>query len=322
MQFGASVIESLDAESCANYSEQNNPYRERWNQIQELQAAYVEQSVPRFTGVYPNEEITSKILSISDIHFPLSRADLLEQILNEHADADIVVCNGDILEGYMFSTFDKDRSIAALDEYRCAFAFVEELSRRFPQVVLVEGNHDVRPARQLKSAGFKKDTTQVLRPNLIARIANGELLDSSGMVVEKLDFSNVHYEQREGWYVKIGKTLFCHPHSRGSSKPGWTAQKLQTYFNQRYIAGEYDSIVCGHTHKIYKGIINSTLLIEQGCLAGLMMYAHSPRMQYSTANGMNGYAIIYQDKDGNTNFNESGPVFLGEVMPPKKSVIL
>jgi hypothetical protein len=75
-----------------------------------------------------------------------------------------------------------------------------------------------------------------------------------------------------------------------------------------------------NTHKIYKGIINSTLLVEQGCLADLMAYSHNPRNVFTTPS-VNGYALVYQDSAGNTDFNLSGPVFLGECMPPKKSTL-
>ena len=36
---------------------------------------------------------------------------------------------------------------------------------------------------------------------------------------------------------------------------------------------------------------------------------------------MNGYAVIYQDSDGNTNFNLSTPVYLGTHVPVKKEIL-
>jgi predicted phosphodiesterase len=258
---------------------------------------------------------------LSDIHFPFARVDLIDSILEQESDSDIVVVNGDLLEGYAASTFEKSKRIAALDEYRLAFGFIKKLSENFPQVVLVEGNHDTRTSKHLSSFQIPKEITQVLRPNLMARIANGEELDSTGMLIRRHDFDNVYYDQRESWYVKIGKTLFIHPHNFGSSKPGWTVMKAYTdFFSKRYQPDEFDSIVCGHTHKIYKGVENSVLLIEQGCLVGLLGYSWSPKMKYTT-NSQNGYAVIYQDAEGNTDFNLSGPIFLGESFPKKKDII-
>lgn len=311
--------EDIDA-NYGQYTADNNPVVDRWKTIEEIQAKYKEQSIERRRGIIPPGEIKRKILSLSDIHFPLARLDLLAEILNTHADADIVVLNGDILEGYIYSTFEKHKRIAALDEYRSAFDFVKILSDNFPMVVLTEGNHDDKASRALKRLGLEIEETQVLRPNLLARIANGELLDSTGMLVEKLDFSNVVFEQRESWYVKIGKTLFIHPSTRSSSKPGWTVQQWYKKFAERYTADEFDSIVCGHTHQVYKGVWCSTLLIEQGCLAGLLAYSWKKNVVYS-GNAQNAYAVIYQDADGNTDFNESKVVFMGEVLPPKKAAL-
>jgi predicted phosphodiesterase len=297
-----------------------DPHADRWAQLRQIQDQYQAQGDTRTRGILDASTITTKILSVSDIHFPLAREDLLEEILNEHDDADVVVVNGDLMEGYVFSSFEKNKSIAALDEYRVAFAFIEMLSERFPKVVLVDGNHDIRAARAVRQQGFGKDASQILRPNLMARLANGELLDASGLLVEKKDFSNVHYEPRESWFVKIGKTLFMHPHGRGGSQPGHTVTRVGDKLIRRYQEDEVDSVVCGHTHKIYKGIINGKLYIEQGYLAGVLAYLHSPKSD-SRFNYQNGYAVIYQDAEGNTDFNLSGPVYMGESLPPKKEAL-
>jgi predicted phosphodiesterase len=306
--------------ATAKYTEQTNSIKDQWKTINEIQTQYASLSVARSRGILAPGTATTKILCLSDLHIPLARLDLIAKVLNEHADADIVVLNGDILEGYIYSTFEKSRSIAALDEYRAGFALLKLLSESFPQVVITEGNHDDRAARALKGVGMKKDATQVLRPNLLARMANGEVLDQTGMLVEKLNFDNVIFEQRESWYVKIGKTIFIHPSTRGSSKPGWTVQKWYKKFAERYTREEFDSIVCGHTHQVYKGVWCSTLLIEQGCLAGLLAYSWKKNVIFD-GNSQNGYAVIYQDADGNTDFNKSQVYFLGEVLPPKKSAI-
>ena len=311
--------EGWTTESCAGFGE-TDPHAARWDQLREIQEQYKAQGVASTRGVLDADSICTKILSISDIHFPLAREDLLEQILDEHDDADVVVVNGDLLEGYVFSTFEKSRSIAALDEYRAAFTFVQMLSERFPKVILVDGNHDIRAARALKQTGFGKDATQLLRPNLLARIANGELLDGTGMVIEKLDFDNVIYEARESWFVKVGKTIFMHPHGRGGSYPGYTVTRHGDKLIKRYEEGEVDSVVCGHTHKFYKGVINGKLYIEQGYLAGILSYLHQPKNDYRF-NFQNGYAVIYQDAEGNTDFNLSGPVYMGESLPPKKAAL-
>lgn len=303
------------------YTEDSNPVTDRMKQIEKIQEQYKDAALTINTGLMAPEAATRKILSISDIHFPLARLDLLEAIIHEHSDANICVVNGDLLEGYIFSTFGKSKRIAALHEYNAAFEFLDTIRLIFPDVVIVGGNHDnPRVSRALARAGMTREATQILRPDLLARLANGERLDQTGLLVEKKDFSNVHYQQSESWYVKIGKAIFAHPHGRGSAKAGWTVQHVQEYFSTRYGAGEVDCICIGHTHKLYKGVHKQMLLMEQGCLAGLMTYAHKPKLEF-IGNGVNGYAVVHQDAEGNTDWNRSTPIYMGMVLPPKKAAL-
>lgn len=309
--------DGLTPEDLVSYAKEN-PVLDRLAMIQEIQAQYEEESEDYDVGLPKNANI--KILSLSDIHFPYARVDYLMDAVSKHADADICVLNGDIFEGHVFSTYDKHKRVSALHEYQAAFQFLNICAETFPNVYLVDGNHDVRSGKFLGRLGIENEASQIFRPNLMARMANGELLDETGMLVEQKDFSNVHYDQRESWYLRIGKTIFAHPHGRGGGKPGATVQTVANYFNSRYREGDIDCVVIGHTHKWYKGVHAQQLLIEQGCLSGLMTYAHSPRLEFF-GGAVNGYAVIYQDEEGSCDFNQSGPIYLGYVMPPKKSVI-
>jgi predicted phosphodiesterase len=291
-------------------------FDKRWEEIKKMNEEHKMLTEKNSIGLNINPEV--KILCLSDIHFPFALEDEIKTALEKHADADIVVFNGDILDGYIYSTFAKAKRIAALKEYIAAFELVKYCSENFPKVAIVSGNHDIRPARHLQRAGFEKEESQVLRPDLLARIANGERLNEEADLVEKLDFHNVYYQKYDSWYIRIGKTLFCHPSGyRGG--PGGTAQKLYEYFIKRMGSDEFDSIVVGHTHKIYKGIFCNKLLIEQGAMCDRMPYQHKCNLRFLHA--MNGYTVIYQDKNGNTDFNKSHVVYLGSVLPPKKEIL-
>jgi hypothetical protein len=50
-----------------------------------------------------------------------------------------------------------------------------------------------------------------------------------------------------------------------------------------------------------------------------MSYSWSPKELYHSS-AMNGYAVIYQDAEGNTDFNKSGFVYLGQLLPVDKPV--
>lgn len=294
-----------------------SPYDNSWDNIIEVTKEFRLSSMKANSGLSSSKE--TKILTFSDLHVPFFLWEDMERALNTHNDADIIVLNGDILDAYIFSTFSKSKNIAALKEYQVAFDLVHYLSDNFPKVVLVSGNHDYRTTRAIKTSGISDEAAKVYRPDLLSRIANGEKLDQFGRLVEKLDFNNVFYDTNESWYVRIGKTIFCHPSGFGSKYPGATVVKLLEHFTARMSYDDFDSIVVGHTHKIYKGIVSGKLLIEQGAMAHRLPYQFGPDLRFK--NAMNGFGIIYQDANGNTNFNDSTPIYLGTHVPNKKRTL-
>ena len=118
-----------------------------------------------------------------------------------------------------------------------------------------------------------------------------------------LDFDNVTYQKYDSWYVRIGKTIFAHPDAYFGSWPGQTVVKLMDYFTKRLGSDKFDSVVVGHTHRIYKGVFFNKMLIEQGAMAARMPYQHKADLRFPHA--MNGYAVIFQDEEGNTDFSKS-----------------
>lgn len=296
----------------------SNPYDDTWRRIVDISKEYRSKSAHHDTGLSTSK--ARKIITFSDLHVPFFLWEDMQRALAEHSDADIVVLNGDILDAYIFSTFSKSKRIAALKEYISAFDLVKILSDNFESVVIVSGNHDYRTSRAVAHSGLDQEATQILRPDLLARIANGEQLNEYAELVQKHDFSNVYYQKQDSWYVRIGKTIFCHPSGFGSKYPGATVVKLLDHFSARMDDSEFDSIVVGHTHKVYKGVVSNKLLIEQGAMAHKLPYQFKPDLRFK--NATNGYAIIYQDANGNTNFNDSTPIYLGTHLPPKKKLVL
>lgn len=292
-------------------------YEDSWQFIIKNAKKYREQSVKKDLGLNTSKD--KKIVSFSDLHVPFFLWEDMQKALAQHSDANIIVLNGDILDAYIFSTFSKSKSIAAIKEYKMAFDLVHYLSDHFENIVMVSGNHDYRTTRAVKQAGFNKDASAVFGTDLLFKISNGEKLDQHGQLLEKIDFSNVHYQRHDPWYTRVGKTIFCHPSGFGSKYPGATVVKLLDHFSERMHHDDFDSIVVGHTHKVYKGVVSGKLLIEQGAMAHKLPYQFQPDLRFK--NAMNGYAVIYQDANGNTNFNDSQPIYLGTHLPTKKEVL-
>lgn len=292
-------------------------YSDNWDFIIETAKEYRSRSTKLDVGLSDSKE--RKIVSFSDLHLPFFLWEDMEKALIQHKDANIIVLNGDILDAYIFSTFSKSKNIAAIKEYKMAFDLVHYLSDNFEKVVLVSGNHDYRTSRALKMAGFSNDASSVYGGDLLFRIANGEKLNDQAVLEEKIEFDNVYYQRADPWYVRIGKTIFCHPSGFGSKYPGATVVKLLDHFSERMQDSDFDSIVVGHTHKVYKGVVSGKLLIEQGAMAHRLPYQFQADLKFK--NAMNGYAVIYQDANGNTNFNDSTPIYIGSHLPTKKGLI-
>lgn len=324
---GFRVLRSVDAirrkcsrDNITPETTYEDPYEKRWEKIKSMQEEYFMDAESNKIGIVAEDAPRRKILTLSDIHFPFALVDELDKAIIKHSDADVVVLNGDILDGYAFNTYGRAKRIAALKEYIAAFELVRRLSESFPKVVIVSGNHDRRPAKVLsRSSDFEKEGSQILRADLLARIANGEVLDEYGEVKEILDFDNVVYQKYDSWYVRIGKTIFCHPDAYQGGNPGATVTRLCDYFIKRIGGDKFDSVVVGHTHRLYKGIVMNKLLIEQGAMAARMPYQHKADLRFPHA--MNGYAVIYQDEQGNTDFSNSRIYYLGSQLPPKKEII-
>ena len=290
---------------------------DRWNKILSISKEYESRTVQTRAGLTDSQEV--KILCLSDMHFPFCRVKDLKDALDIHADADIVVLNGDLFDGEIFSSFGSTKRIAALKEYEQVLSLVTYCSDKFPKVAITSGNHDIRPAAALRRADFPTEATQIFRPDLLARVANGEVLDIYGRTTEIQKMDNVYYQSFDTWYVRIGNTIFAHPTKFSGAYSGATVEKLRKYFEDRYGANTFDSIVCAHTHRQLSCISSGKLLIEQGAMCTRLPYEHRVDMKF--AHSTAGYCIIYQDKFGNTNFNQSHLVYLGSQLPPKKGIL-
>ena len=64
-----------------------------------------------------------------------------------------------------------------------------------------------------------------------------------------------------------------------------------------------------NTHKMGTVIWNNKLLIEQGCACVPLEYESTSKMTYRPQ--AFGYAVVYMDKEGNVDFDKSGPVYYG-----------
>lgn len=251
-----------------------------------------------------------KILSLSDLHVPFHDKELIQSICEEHSDADIVVLNGDIMEAYAASTYSQDKLISILEEYTQTMDLLIWLGDRFPEVHLVKGNHEDRVDRYF-SQKMDPHMMALANKDILWRLQQGHLYNDKGKEIGTYKYRNNNiFYQRQGdpHSLKIGKTLFMHP-SNFSNVPAGTVVKLASWVDAHYPNDSYDSIVLGHTHKVAKLVEKSKLLIEQGCLTHIMDYQKKGTL--AARPSVQGYAVIWQDEHGNTDFNKSNFCYAG-----------
>ena len=72
-----------------------------------------------------------------------------------------------------------------------------------------------------------------------------------------------------------------------------------------------------NTHQQSKYIYEGTLLIEQGCLTARCDYQWDDSLRYRSQ--VNGFVEVWQDKDGNTSFDNTKLHYMGTQWPPREN---
>lgn len=111
------------------------------------------------------------ILCISDLHVPYhhpAALDFLADLKRRHRPR-TVICLGDEVDAYAFSTFPKDpEARCAGSELHTARQALRPLFRLFPKVLVCESNHAQRPYKRALQAGLPRRFLRSLRQVLEA----------------------------------------------------------------------------------------------------------------------------------------------------------
>jgi transcriptional regulator with XRE-family HTH domain len=232
-----------------------------------------------------------KMLYLSDLHIPFTIYDLVKHIIEEHADADVLVINGDFLDLFNVSTFAKDKSVALHRELEEGREFLEVVSKIFKDVVITEGNHERRLRNYIKHVVpvdmhflFPQDCLQVVQ---------------NGSVFDKEPLENVHVVG--SWWVKLFDTIIAHPDNFNAG-PLKTVINTSEHFTM--VKGvPHRACVIGHTHQAGKFIDRNRMVMETGCLQHDVDYKHGSRFIKTT--WTKAHALLYFNADGEVLFNES-----------------
>ena len=243
------------------------------------------QTLARYAGGVPKQGPkptrkgkTRKILCISDLHVPFCRLDLLGQVLSEEGDADLCVINGDVSDGYAISRFIKYEHHPYLDELQASKAVLEKIAAVFPQVILIDGNHDgPRLEKQLRTL-LPIDLIQA-----VEFLAGGVLSPIHALAkTQHITIASWKAHDREmGWLHVEGDAIFTHA-EKFYSVPGRCTQEVLKWLDR------YQStlglprarlVVQGHTHQLsWVPVDGDRLAVESGCLCEVPGYALSAKL--------------------------------------------
>jgi len=254
-------------------------------------------------------------ISISDLHCPFQREDLIRDIVKKHGfggvdeASDFCVINGDLFDNYLISKFPKRKEIPFIIEYQAASLIVRFLAQHFKNIYLVDGNHDYN--RYMKEIQRLNPTIQFLaKSSPLKYLADGNLFTAGGNPMPPINLQNVFYagDLGAGWWLKLGKTIFCHRLRGFRSNAMQNATYMVDHFAKRGV--KFQCLVAGHSHRVGQvAYTGGKLVIDQGALCYPLEYEDDGSCHYSPPDL--GYAIVSMDQKGNVDPDETKVMYLG-----------
>lgn len=168
----------------------------------------------------------NKFVVLSDIHFPYHDDKALKAVYKflEQHPVDTIILNGDILDFYDVSSFDKDpdRINSLQSEINMAEKFFGKLRKLSPnsRIIFVKGNHCSRLERYLKKHPELYSLDALKLPNLLG-----------------LDKFNIEYKDKG---FKLGSLKIIH---------GDMVRKFSSYTARGELEKHDSSGISSHTHR-------------------------------------------------------------------------
>lgn len=204
---------------------------------------------------------------------------MFAEMLEREADADQVICIGDLGDAYALSRFMKYERMPYRDEWASVNLCMQELASRFPKVEIVIGNHDARLEKQLRTH-LTEDMVDAVQ-----MLTGGTLCPITAMSRRYPNVTIARHETPSGrsvdWFTTVGDAWLGHP-EKYSRVPGSALRFLEEWVSDNEQSLGMDGarlIVMGHTHTA--AIIPwraNKLLVECGCLCQQQGYMLSPRI--------------------------------------------
>jgi predicted phosphodiesterase len=253
-------------------------YESMWLEWQK----FIGQAKERYAGP-PKRPVKigrQKIVVASDFHAPFHHKEYVAAMFEREKDADLLIVGGDLQDFYSVSRFVKYEHVPFEEEMAAVTLLLEQMSERFPRVLIVEGNHD-RPR-------FEKQLRDRLSEEMVKVVeylAGGNLsvIKAAARRFPNIEFANnkVDGAYNVGWFVQVNDLIVSHM-EKFSIVAGSTLRGVEDWFRHFHrvvgLQPNWRVIIQAHTHAMgwfpYEA---DKLLVESGCLCRTHGYQLTPR---------------------------------------------
>lgn len=214
-----------------------------------------------------------RIAIASDFHAPFHDTAAVAHLLAATKGYDQLIINGDFQDFYSISRFTKYEQVSIETELAAVDALMGKFSAHYPDVLIVEGNHD-RPR-------FEKQLRSLLSLELmhVIEYLTGGNLSTTRTIAKRypsVRFSDVKVGRHHlGWFAQQGDLLVAHA-EKFSRVPGSALRGIEEWFADRHDTlglAPWKVLIQAHTHQL--GMFPwhaDRLLVECGCLCGTHGY--------------------------------------------------
>lgn len=233
-----------------------------------------------------------KILIMTDLHVPYQddkAIDCAIQYGKKMYKPDTIVINGDFLDFYSLSRFDKNpnRKDTVQDDLNMGKNYLEIIRKNFPKakIYYLEGNHESR---------LKKYLYKNIELVSLEALKLENLLDLKKYKIEFVGSSPDYWKNKTDiGHLKLGDSIIMHGDNRLN---GASTSKYSCYSIKNTIHGSTQSnTIIGHVHRLgmyyQSNPYNNIVGVESGCLCQIS----------GTANWQQGFSTFEVVNDKSVN---------------------
>jgi hypothetical protein len=220
-----------------------------------------------------------RVVIAGDFHAPFHAVEAVGAMLAQTDGFDQLIVNGDLQDFYAISRFTKHESVPMEREFAAVDGLLEAFSRTYPDVLVVDGNHD-RPR-------FEKQLRTMLSLDMIQVL---ELLTDrnfSAIAVLAKRYPNIRFapvqvgRHKLSWCAQEGDLIVAHA-EKYSRVPGAALRGIEEWFSDQHEAlglQPWRVLIQAHTHQLgWFPWRSDRLLVEGGAMCGLHGYQLDARI--------------------------------------------